>query len=163
MNRALLYSLGGLAALGVSFAAGRFTVPTRVETKVEVVERVRVVRLVQVQRTTDVKWKTVVVTRTDGTSTTTTEAESHENEKIAESTKSTSDTKSESKTLTVSGDKNWHVTLLGGVNLVTAVNGGGLRNPVFAAQVSRRILGPAWLTVQGQSDGVFMVGAGVSF
>lgn len=163
MNRPLAYSLGGLAVVASAFTAGRYTVPTRVEWKTEYVERVQTIRLVQVDRKVDTRWKTVVVSLPDGSSTSTTEAVAVETTKSTDSSKIASSTKATESKVTVATDKNWSISGLVGLNLAKPVNSAGSVQPIFGVTVGRRIVGPLWGEVIGQTNGVFSLGLGLTF
>lgn len=167
MTRPALYVLGALLALGASFAAGRYSKPTTVETHTEYVDRFQVVRVVQVVRTVDTvtRWKKVTVSTPDGSTRTeeTADTTSHEATTTSENEKTEKVTETATASKTVTRQPDWQISALLGVDAAKALNGSGSVSLNVGAHVQRRILGPLSVGVFGLSSGTVGVSAGLQF
>lgn len=155
---------GSLLLLAGAFAAGRYTVPTKIEHHTEYLTRTRTVRTTVVHRVVDTKWKRIVVTQPDGSSVETETGETHSKEESAESVKTAEVEKAKEASKTTHSDgQNWHVYIHAGVDLPNLRNGAGGIQPVFGASVGYRLLGPIWVNVGGYTNGLVTAGAGLQF
>lgn len=147
----------------VGFAAGRFTVPTKVEIRTEYLERVREVRSTQIARVIDTKWKRIVVTQPDGSSTVTETSDTHETSQSTENTEvaKTIETKNDAKT--VYARQNLSLTVFGAVDLSTLQNPTGKSTLRIGVDVGYRVLGPVSAHVFYLSPSILGAGVGVSF
>lgn len=160
--------VGIVLAVG-AFTAGRYSAPTRVETKYETVERLRVETTMHVHRVLDTRtqWRTVTTSHPDG-STEKTEigiTETHENTKAAETTKTETDVHTVRNTQKISDAP--RVTILGlvgvgGVDLTKPQSIGVSARPVFGAALSYRVAGPLTVGVFGVSNGTLGAALGLT-
>jgi hypothetical protein len=156
----LAYALAGLAALGLSFAAGRYSTPTEVKTETETIYLTQTVHTRAVERHTETKWRRVIVAAPDGSSVTTESSETVESERSNETTENEEIGKTADKSSVTRSDDSWQVGVLGGVTI--GPNWNGLQ-PTFAVTGGFRALGPIWLTGQIQSNRTVMLGASVTW
>lgn len=161
ISRYLAYAVGALVLLAGTFAAGRYSAPTKTIDRVEYVEKVREVRLTTVARSTQIKWRRVTVSTPDGTTTQTEDGQSYENENSTETAKVENDTEARKEKVTENVRAQWSISVTAGLLLPTQQNSYRLVTPTFGAHVQRRILGPVWVGAWFQTVGAGGVSVGL--
>lgn len=142
--------IGGIVLAALLIAIGRFTAPekVRVETKTITVE------VEKEKQATDTKTKTVENDNKDGskTITTVTDTSTHT------TTNTDIDTKSDSVKETTYAKDGVTISALAGIDVTNPSKGF-----VYGASLSKPILGPISIIVEGQSNKVISVGLGLKF
>jgi hypothetical protein len=139
-----------IVVVAASFSAGRFSAPTKVETKTEVVK----VEIEKKERKSDTDKTTVEVVKPDGTKITRTE------------TKRTTETKTDTKqgerttdTKLVEGQKSpVTISALGAINI-----GDPAQGIIYGASVSRPMIGPIAVGIFGLTNGTVGLSIGLQF
>ncbi len=163
MTRYALYTLFGLTALAGAFAAGRYTVPTRVEVHTEYLDRVREVRTTVIARVVDTRIKRIIEVRPDGSSKTEEHIDTHEDTRSSENAKVDKDSETKSVTIKSSAREEWQVYLVGGSVVPTPWSPATRASLTFGVQVNRRLFGPIWADVFILSHGAVGGGIGLAF
>lgn len=130
-----------LVLLVGAFAAGRYTSPTKIETKIQTVE------VEKIKKNED----TVIVEKItpDGTKTTQTH--------IVSTTEENNHIKENFDTVTESKHPATTISLLGGLDINNSVH------PVYGLSASRNILGPISMGIFGLSNGTVGLSVGLNF
>lgn len=163
---AINITLGLALCLGLSFAAGRYTSPTKVETR----EVVRVeTKTVEVERKrAKVRTEKVTETKPDGSQKV---VEVITDDSVTDRSKDTYEKKQvERVTITETKRANWQVSVLGTINHRRILTFGqpisqmyGLGVIGVGAHVQRRVLGPIYLGGYANTNGDLGVSLGASF
>jgi hypothetical protein len=159
----ITYGLAVILALAASFAAGRYTVPSRVEVHTEYVDRIREVRTTLVQRVVDTKVRRVIVVEKDGSSKTEETIDTHEDTRSAENEKVERDTEAATRTIKVSDTKNWTLFVIGGASVPMPWNPTTNTSLTFGFMLNRRLFGPVWANSFALSNGTVGGGVGLEF
>jgi hypothetical protein len=142
-----------LVALAASFAAGRFSTPTKVETKVEYVDRVREVRTTVIARVVDTKVRRVIVTAPDGSSRTEEAIDTHVDERSNESSEIAKSTESKTATQTVRDAPRVTISALVGITIPNSTSSLTQATLTYGVHAQYRIAGPfvlgAWFSTPG--------------
>jgi hypothetical protein len=173
VTRPLVLTLAALVAVVGAFVAGRYSAPTKTETRVEYVERLQIQRTRAVHRVveTQTRTRTIHVRTPDGTETTTTDTSTGTRDTTDSSgtTVAAKDTAGTKTAVVTQARASWHINALvgGGIDLSPRLSlqmssdvgaGGG----AGGAHIERRLLGPVWLGLWGVGSPSGVLQGGVS-
>lgn len=155
-RRLITCALVALALAGGGYALGRFTTPTKVETRtVEVTKIVEVEKeVVREVKGRDIVWTRVVEVRPDGSSTTTEREATKERveTETKRDTETTTEATREATKVVTNAKPQWRASVLVGGSLafpIRQVVSSVEVSPAFGGHVERRLVGPFWVGAWG--------------
>lgn len=163
MKSALIYVGVAISALIAAFVAGRYSVPTKVEYRDEVITLTQVIHTKSIHRVTNTKWKRITESKPDGSTTVVETGDAQETETTSTNTQSEQNTKSYTTRETDAKRPQWQITAYAGATgLNPRLDLSGV-SALISADVGRRLIGPVWAHIQVQSNATIMLGLGLEF
>lgn len=153
-----------IAAVGVglatAFAAGRYTLPTKIKTEIKTVtvEKIVYKKAIESQKNTHKKTMVVEIIKPTGekqTTTVTTDESVSDKKTVADKTTDTIQKQDAKQEVTGSVSK-VTISALGGVNIETGL-------PTYGASITKPILGPVTVGIFGLSNGTAGASVGITF